>query len=175
MKKKILLGVSAVIAVVLLAGLGQYVRSRLSPHQRLYGKPRKEWKETALGTVARRATNMTWVATEIAKMRADPDKVGLWWRSQKLLLMENREWIVYTNICIKQDSRIHDLFIGRGSEGKWYYSDFHFCIEMITLEEQPKNLQDFVQTYSLREFDGRSNECLQATWDHKFHAPTAPR
>lgn len=80
--------------------------------------------------------------------------------------MRNGDWLAYANICHKQDGRIRDLFLGRGSDGRWYYSTFHFCNQMIVLkmEEQSTNLVEFAKTYYLREFDGRSDECLQKTW-----------
>jgi hypothetical protein len=90
------------------------------------------------------------------------------WVGDGVLLMKNGDWIAYEGICSKQDPRIHDLFIGRGSDGKWYYSTFHFCIRMTVLrvmeEWQPDSLAQFVDAYLLVPFDGRSDECLNATW-----------
>jgi hypothetical protein len=34
-------------------------------------------------------------------------------------------------------------------------------------EEQPDNLAQFIAAYFLREFDGRSDECLNLTWPPK--------
>jgi hypothetical protein len=32
---------------------------------------------------------------------------------------------------------------------------------VLNMEEQPANLNKFIQSYFLREFDGRSDECLE--------------
>jgi hypothetical protein len=79
----------------------------------------------------------------------------------------NGEWLAYTNVCRKEDRHIHDLFLARGSDGRWYYSTYHFCIGMIVLrmeEQQPEDLAGFAKTYFLRTFDGQSDDCLQKTW-----------
>ena len=83
-----------------------------------------------------------------------------------MILMRKGEWLAYTNVCRKQDRHIYDLFLARGSDGRWYYSTYHFCIGMIVLrmEEQPEDLAEFARTYFLRTFDGRSDDCLQKTW-----------
>lgn len=80
--------------------------------------------------------------------------------------MGKGDWIAYTNICQKQDRRIEDLFIGRGSDGQWYYSTFHFCKGMLVLrgEDRPEDLRSFAKGYFLRTFDGRSDESLRKTW-----------
>src|SRR2546421_512471 len=63
--------------------------------------------------------------------------------------------------------QIQDLFIGQGSDGRWYYSTFHFCVQKVTLFNegtQPDSLLQFADGYSLRPFDTHSNDCLQSTW-----------
>jgi hypothetical protein len=56
----------------------------------------------------------------------------------------------------------------KASLAKWYYCTFHFCRDMITLrvteEWQPTSLTQFIDAYLLVPFDGRSDECLKATW-----------
>jgi hypothetical protein len=179
--KKILIAIAAMVAIAVLVLLAQAVRFKIWSHQRLYGKPRREWKQMAVTDIARRATNSAWLSNEVAAVAAEmakpTDRFEQAWFSDHLLLMRSGEWMVYTNICSKQNGRIHDLFIGRGSDGKWYYSTFHFCIGMVVLqmglelEGQPENLQKFVWAYYLREFDGRSDDCLQETWNAKLRRP----
>jgi hypothetical protein len=167
MKKRIIIGG----AVLLLAG-GVWLWFGLLQYgypQRLHAKPRKEWKEAAILAIARRAGDPTWVAREIGKLKADatlepsdPER----WLSPGLILMTNGEWIAYSNVCSKQNWRIHDLFIGRASDDNWYYSTFHFCIGMVVLrgQGQPGSVAKFAEEYYLRRFDGQSDECLQETW-----------
>ena len=87
--------------------------------------------------------------------------------------MINGDWIAYSNVCSKQNRRIHDLFIGRGSDGKWYFSTYHFCINMIALrirtdiEGAHGSLLEFSNDCYLSEFDGSSDVCLQKTWPPK--------
>jgi hypothetical protein len=117
-----------------------------------------------------------WVTSEISSLKAKqtvPGQEHEAWLSPHLILMENGEWIAYASMCSKEDGRIHDIFIGRGSDGKWYYSTYHFCRQMIVLmmhsgmEGQRETLKGFAQMYHLREFDGRSDECLGKTWPPK--------
>jgi len=169
MKKTTLLAIAIGFALVLLVAIGLQLRFKFSNQQKFYGKPRKQWKELALADVARRGADTVRLTNEVGKIKAAlASDEQAWWSSQCLLVMRNGEWMLCTNVCNKQDSRIHDLFIGHGSDGQWYYSDFHFCIGMIGLEvlgiDPPANLQDFAQTCSLRKFDGHSDDCLQPTW-----------
>ena len=81
-------------------------------------------------------------------------------------LGKNGDWVVYASQCHKQDWRVYDIFVGRACDGKWYYSSYHFCIEMInlTVNGQPSALPAFVEQYYLSQFDGKSDEALQKTW-----------
>jgi hypothetical protein len=87
--------------------------------------------------------------------------------------MTNGEYLVYAHIDAKEDGRIHDIFIARGSDGKWYYSTFHFCIGMVTLAAEVLgpgwngSISEFATAYSAHEFDGHSDECLKKTWPFK--------
>lgn len=86
--------------------------------------------------------------------------------------MTNGKWIAYASICRKSDFWIKDIFIGRGSDEKWYYSTYHFCNGMFAMmmdydmpqRPQPESIAAFAQRHALREFDGESNECLKKTW-----------
>ena len=143
----------------------------LAKDGRLRAKPRREWKDQAIGKMERRFSDrraleaeVSVVANALATTRPAPAA----WVGDTVLVMKNGNWIAYENICSKEDSRIHDLFLGRGSDGKWYYSTFHFCRDMATLrfmeEWQPESLAQFIDAYWLVPFDGCSDECLKATW-----------
>jgi len=173
MKRK--LAVLAVGVFAALAAGAVLVVSNSDPYH-LRAKPRREWKDRAVAEIARRTADPAWVASEIAALKAraaecPADSVG--WLSPHLILMKNGDWIAYASICSKEDNRIHDIFVGRGSDGKWYYSTFHFCRGMIVLtmpndmDGPPENLPKFAVAYHLREFDGHSDECLQKTWPLK--------
>lgn len=167
MRKKLLFATAAV--AFLLVGIGFLTSNGIWRSDRLHAKARKEWKENAIVEIARRASDTNWLATEIEKLRkgvAQDQSDSIAWFSDHLILLTNGEWIVYASKCSKEDSRIHDIFIGRGSDGRWFYSTFHFCIGMLDLrmEETSASLTKFRDKYFVREFDGRSDECLEKTW-----------
>ena len=82
--------------------------------------------------------------------------------------MRNGEWFVYKNYCSKKDPKApspFSVFIGKDSDGKWYFSSWHFCIDVINLrmEGQPVSLQAFKMAYYLNSFDGTVKNCPQKT------------
>ena len=79
---------------------------------------------------------------------------------------ENGGRTAYANICRKEDYRIPNLFIGRGSDGKRHYSTFHSCRKVIVLriDGQPESLAKFVGIRYLNEFDSCSDEGRNRTW-----------
>lgn len=130
---------------------------------------RKAWKEKSIAEISSRISDSAWVSNELARVRArgtnDPgDSDG--WLSERLIVMRNGDWLAYANICQKENRRIEDMFVARGSDGRWYYSTFHFCKGMIVLrmEEQAEDLPAFARADYLRSFDGHSDQCLQKTW-----------
>ncbi len=135
----------------------------------LRSSARREWKETAIAGISARMADPAWANREMADLETrgaaiSGDSDG--WLSERLIVMRNGDWLAYASICRKEDSRIHDLFLGRGSDGQWYYSTYHFCNGMVVLrmEDQSENLAAFARAYYLRPFDGHSDECLRKTW-----------
>lgn len=170
MKRKRVIVAAGILSVFVMAG-GFVVR--YTDRYGLRATPRREWKDRALAEITRRSNDSAWLASEIAGLKArttkdqtDSDR----WLSPQLILMTNGEWIAYANVCSKEDRHIHDLFLGRASDGKWYYSTFHFCIQMLVLkmgmieEGEPGSVAKFAENYYLKAFDGHSDECLQMTW-----------
>ena len=89
-----------------------------------------------------------------------------------MILMRSGEWLVYKSHCNKAPPHnVMDIFLAKGSDGKWYYTTCHFCLGMLALrmmqeeldDERPSDLAFFAKRYHLREFDGRSDECLKET------------
>ena len=159
------------IVVVTLLGLTALgvVAARMQGDWRYTNKHRRRWKDEAIAEVDRLAGDADWLASETAKLKSDPpedDGSGQGWLSDHLILMKNGDWVVYASQCHKQDWRVYDIFVGRACDGKWYYSSYHFCIEMInlTVNGQPSALPAFVEQYYLSQFDGKSDEALQKTW-----------
>jgi|SRR6185503_15429617 hypothetical protein len=167
---------SVIITVLSCLLVGTIILPLSRGEDRLRTRARVEWKENAIAEIARRAADSNWLASAVKSLSvelAKPDAGSDDWLSEKVILLRNGEWIVFTNKCHKEDQRIHDIFIGRGSDGRWYYSSYHstyhFCIGMIVpkMDEQPESLAAFAKRYFLAEFDGRSDECLKLTWPPK--------
>jgi len=158
----ILSGAALLLLVLLLVA----ARWRWGPPG-LRAPARRAWKDKALAELARRSADPKFVTNELAAMKAGKASQKNCrsepWLSDHLILLENGEWLLYASICSKADRRIHDIFIGRASDGKWYYSTWHSCSYVINLHHQSKSLEDFIKEYWLREFDGRSDECLEKT------------
>ncbi len=140
----------------------------------MYSKPRKQWKEQAIADVMERSGDRQMITNEIAILHAEAaDNSADGWIGTNVLLMTNGEYFVYSHVDSKEGHVIADLFLARGSNGKWYFSTLHFCINMITLrgeilgESKNGSIAEFVSAYAVREFDGESNECLQKTWPVK--------
>lgn len=159
-----------VVAVTVTAMVGGvFIFRSLGLHDLPHSKWRREWKDAAIATVEKQTLDRGWVEKEVstvkAKLKSQGEDDGGWF-SESLLLMKNGDWVAYASKCSKDDWRIRDIFVARASDGKWYYSTYHFCRGMLTLrvEDQPESLTKFIAAYSLREFDGRSDECLKKTW-----------
>jgi len=90
------------------------------------------------------------------------------WIHDHVLLMSNGEYLIYAFRHGFNDGTIDHLFLAHGSDGKWYYSTYHFCshMAMIRSNNTPASIADFASRYSLRVFDGKSDECLTRTWVH---------
>ena len=135
----------------------------------LRSNARRAWKDTSIANINARIAEPSWPTNEIARLKPQSlvetvNDVG--WLSDQIILTRKGEWLAYANSCQKQDGRIPDIFLARGSDGRWYYSTYHFCIGMVVLrmDEQPEDLATFAKTYFLQTFDGQSDDCLQKTW-----------
>ncbi len=132
---------------------------------------RRHWKKEAIPLIANWADDQGWRAQEIGVLtnrRSDQRVLAEGWLTDRMILMASGEWLVYRSHCSKEAPHlVKDIFLAKGSDGKWYYSTFHFCVGMVALlgeqETQPPNLAMFVHEYNLRQFDGRSDECLKET------------
>ncbi len=163
------LAIAGAAALLCVAALGLAV---VMGGGRLNSKARKEWKENAIAELAQLTSDTAGVRRDIESLKTKASGGSEWdrWISEDIIVMTNGEWMAYRNTCAKEERRIPDLFIGRGSDGKWYYSTYHFCIGMIVLKsmmDQPESLTAFRRDGYLREFDGRSDECLKRTWPLK--------
>ena len=133
-----------------------------------------------ISEIERMAGNQAWLAVKDstagmgdAEARAEQPEGP--WLTDHLIQMQNGERLVYSYRCSKEDRRkgkllpglsSYDVFIGRGEDGKWHYTSYHFCIGMLMLGMggQPESFAAFADEYLLREFDGRAENCPAKTW-----------
>jgi hypothetical protein len=164
----VLLIVALVVAVIV--GVPVALSWRYRAARRRF---RRRWKNAAVERIARLSEDASWIQEEI---RAAGNGKGVLraeqpWLREEVIVMADGDRIVYrsTGDMPRHDRhRMGDLFIGRASNGKWYYSSYHFCGCMYNLmtEGQPPDLARFIKAFSLVEFDGKSDKCLGKTWDH---------
>jgi hypothetical protein len=145
---------------------------------------RRHWKDVAIPLIANWAGDQNWRAQEIGMLTnrmTDKRVLDERWLTDKLILMESGEWLAYRSHCSKEAPHlVKDIFLAKGSDGKWYYSTFHFCVRMVALlgeqEVPPRDLAMFAHEYNLRQFDGRSDDCLKetgtwpASWSEKTNS-----
>ncbi len=125
---------------------------------------RKAWKEEAIQRIEEWTRNDVY----LTKRRAGLERSD-WWLSQSVALMGNGEWVVYQMHTNHRSPRtVGDIIIAKASDGKWYYSSLHGC--WLYQDDQPPSLEWFVRTYNFRQFDGKSNACLQKTAPHPAYA-----
>jgi len=139
-----------------------------------YTGARRRWKSAALQEIHQLASDKQWVTKELsilAGKEKDEGKrvIAEGWLTDRMILMKSGEWLVYRSHCPKRPPHdVKDIFLAKGSNGVWYYSTCHFCVDMCALVmmqhgEQPLDLRAFAEGYHLAEFDGESDECLRET------------
>lgn len=161
-RRKLLLAIFAI--PVLLAAL--YFGGReMVRHQQL--RERAAWKTETLPRLA--ALSFT-----NAEIRADLDafKQGTslspnhGWAQDHVLVMTNGTYLIYASRHGFNNGFVDHLFLAHSSDNRWFYSTYHFCNQMAALvnDDPPGSIAEFAKTYSAREFDGKSDECLKHTW-----------
>lgn len=158
-----------IVALIPLIVVGAFNWPR-GENARLQSRTRKQWKDRAIADLTRRFSDPRALTNEVTALRAESARGDDgWWVGTNVLLMGDGKYLVYSDINAKEDGRIHDLFIACSSDGRWYYSTYHFCVSMVSIrvDEQPASVDQFAQTYFVRDFDGTSETCLKKTWPVK--------
>ena len=126
---------------------------------------RKLWKDAALVQIAETSLTGEVVRTEIDQLKHPTPNLDLGWTHEHVLLMTNGEFLVFAFRHGFNDEFVDHLFLAHGSDGRWYYSTYHFCNQMaaVITDEPPGSIAEFTRRYSVREFDGKSDICLQPT------------
>jgi hypothetical protein len=157
------------LTIPLIAALAAYLTLRPRPTQDLLHAPaRIQWKDHAISLIQQRYNDHPWIAAQTAHLQArTATRPFANWIADEFLLMKNGDWIIYQSLSEKNPPHLPDLFIGLGSNGRWYYSSFRFGPDNANLRgegTQPDSLLQFADGYSLRPFTPPSNDCLQSTW-----------
>lgn len=100
---------------------------------------REAWVERAVTDVERWSADPAWVASRTGR----PDD----WLQPHFLLMRNGEWLTFCQVAGKTDRTLDDVFVAKGADGRWYYSEFHFCVGLVTARMMGPfaSLADFVE------------------------------
>ena len=162
--RKLIIGISIPVILVGLV-FGWWLVTRFK-HQR----SRAAWKTTTLERLAGLSLTNADISTELETLTASRGAGERQeWTSERVLVMTNDEFLVYASRHGFNNGFVDHLFLAHGSDGRWYYSTYHFCNSMAgaRFDEPPGSIAEFTRTYSVREFDGKSDVCLQHTWPEK--------
>src|SRR5262245_38421717 len=126
------------------------------------------WKDDALARLAKTSMTNEEVLTEIDQIKHPTPSLDFGWAHEHVLLMTNGEYLVYASRHGFNNVFVDHLFLAHGSDGRWYYSTYHFCNRMVGADaDPPGSIAEFVSKYAVREFDGKSDVCLQHTWPER--------
>ncbi|SPE51234.1 hypothetical protein SBV1_130103 [Verrucomicrobia bacterium] len=144
------------------------IGGRATVHYNLQ-RARKSWAIAAVRQLAAiTLTNME-IRTELDQIKHPTPDLDFGWAHEHVILMTNGEYLVYAWWHGANSGFVDHLFLARGTAGKWYFSTYHFCNQMAGIlgDEPAGSIAEFAKRYSVREFDGKSEDCLEHTWPPK--------
>lgn len=158
--------IAAILLVIVCLGTGAFfiAGKRSDVHHTAERRLRKNGAIVAITTDLKEPDYLKKRFGEVPTPRGEFDTSGPEWKTADTIVCRDSSWLAYRAQCHKVDPKVHDIFIAKASDGNWYYSDYHFCIDMMMLEEQPRSLEDFKYRYFLVNFDGVSDKALDPTW-----------
>ena len=152
------------LVVLLLAGL---LAGAWSVAKYRVARTRAQWARKSLERIAGLSVTNEQIHAELNQLKSMTSaSADFRWAHDHVLLMTNGECIIYVYRHGDNSGFVDHLFLGHGSNGRWLYSTYHFCNSMVGAlgEDPPGSIAEFAKRFSVREFDGRSDECLQHTW-----------
>ncbi len=152
-----------VVIVASLAGVWWLAKQKAA-------RERAAWKGATLERLAGLSITDEEIRRELAELKAGPKpNIDFGWAHDQVLLMTNGEYIVFAFRHGANNGFVDHLFFGHGSDDRWLYSTYHFCNMMAGVrgDDPPGSIAEFEKRYSVREFDGKSDVCLQHTWPPK--------
>ena len=123
------------------------------------------WKAAAIADISKWMCEPNWFKDEKGRLLrvgqssstfcGFPDSPDFPWFGSHLLIFNSREWIVYCNDATNNNWQFNNLFIGKASDGKWYYSEDDFGVGMNGVQyRQSESLKEFKEDHHLNEFSG---------------------
>ena len=116
---------------------------------------RSIWKSGALSRLTTVEQSDPMVQAELQSMKDPTSESGPWsWAGRYVVRMTNGEYLIYQ--YWHRRGMVADLFLARGSNGRWYSGDYHFCNDMAVarFNPQPLSIAEFASKYALSEFEG---------------------
>jgi hypothetical protein len=163
MSRKILVWASVPLLIVaVVAGWGATVHFRSE-------RARESWKSATLRELAGTSITNEQIRIELEQIKNPTPNLNFGWAHDHVILMTNGEYLVYAFWHGFNNGSVDHLFLAHGTDGKWYYSTYHFCSHMagIVGDDPAGSIGEFASRYSAREFDGISDVCLKHTWPPK--------
>lgn len=174
-----------IVGLIVLLALGWCVLdARYRTYYRILQLRTLSFMDNAITQVSQWTSNPSWIERERATLRerALKDPGHDIFIADHIVLMNNGDWIAYCQGCTKVDPTVGDVFIGRGSDGKWYYTECHFCIDMLVAYWYAPyaDLKAFVgqQTFNFTVFDAppRAESLYQGGWfEYRQRTPPGGR
>ena len=130
-------------------------------------RERAAWTGPTLERLAGLSITNEVIRRELDELKAGPKPdIDFGWAHDQVLLMTNGDYIIFASRHGRNNGFVDHLFLGHASDGRWLYSTYHFCnmMAMVRSDDPPGSITEFERRYSVREFDGKSDICLQHTW-----------
>jgi hypothetical protein len=164
--RRIVYGCGLVLFLALLLGVSIY-RQKSS-----WYRSRVVWKDEAIARLAEQTIDDEIIRAELSDLRTTEEKIGeneIWFH-HNVMLMKNGEWLIFK---FRHGPPLAHLFLAKTSDGRWLYSTYHFCGNMVAIigDDAPASIDAFKEKYFAREFDGKSDVCLETTWVRREHEP----
>ena len=128
---------------------------------------RAEWKEKALQELRTLSATNEPFSSELEILKRGPVRAGQQsWVGENVLVMTNGDFLIFKFWHGANNGVVNHLFLARDSKERFYFSTYHFCSKLVSIMgEQPAgSIAEFTNRYALREFDGKSDVCLEKTW-----------
>ncbi len=118
------------------------------------GAAAEKFKEEAVQKIGDCLKDKNWIAEQkaaIKKKNADNEGSKAFF-TDSLILFANGDWLAYAANSESDDMVVGDVLVGKGSDGKTYFSSYQFKkgLSVLVFMGQPASLKTFVKDYELK-------------------------